>query len=172
MKRVLKHILRFLLLIFIQVFILNQIVLPGSLNGYVNPNIYILFLLMLPLNINRNLLLVISFLCGLTIDFFNSTAGMHASACLVIGLSRPAFINVVIPRDGYENTVDMTVGGLGFQTFFIYSGVLTFVHHFILYLIEAFNFINFIDLLLRVVVSGIATLVLIAFSQLLTLKNK
>jgi rod shape-determining protein MreD len=169
---ILQNLLRFLLLVFIQVFILNQITLPGNVNAYINPNIYILFLFMLPININKQLLLLLSFICGLTIDVFSSTAGMHASACLFIGLMRPGLVNLIMPRDGYENTVELTLPGLGFRTFFIYTSTLVVLHHFVLYLIEAFNFLNFGDLLLRVIISSIAALFLITLSQLLTLRKR
>lgn len=169
---ILQNLLRFILLVFIQVFILNQITLPGSVNAYINPNIYILFLFMLPININKQFLLLISFICGLTVDVFSSTAGMHASACLFIGLIRPGLVNIIMPRDGYENAVELTLPGLGFRTFFIYTSTLVVIHHLMLYLIEAFNFLNFGDLLLRVITSSFATLLLITLSQLLTLRKR
>lgn len=169
---IVQNLFRFILLVFVQVFILNQITLPGSINAYINPNIYILFILMLPIKINRLFLLLICFVCGFTIDIFSSTAGMHASACLFIGLARPGFINLIMPRDGYENTVEMTLQGLGFRTFIIYTGFLVLLHHLALFLIEAFNFLNFFDLLLRVIISALSTLILIILSQLLTLRNR
>lgn len=170
--RTLQNLLRFLILVFIQVFILNQIVLPGDLNAYINPNIYVLFLLMLPIQINRLLLLVICFLCGLSIDIFMSTAGLHASACLFVGLIRPGLINLVISRESNDNNVELSMSGMGIQSFLIYASVLIVVHHFSLMLLEAFNFLHFLNLLLRVVTASLSTIILIALSQLLIIRNR
>ncbi|MCB0819320.1 MAG: rod shape-determining protein MreD [Bacteroidetes bacterium] len=170
--RILQNLFRFLILVFIQVFILNQIVLPGDLNAYINPNIYVLFLLMLPIQINRLLLLFICFLCGLSIDIFMSTAGLHASACLFIGLVRPGLINLVISRESNDNNIELSMSGMGIQSFLIYASVLIVVHHFALMLLEAFNFLHFLNLLLRVVTASLSTIILITLSQLLIIRNR
>ena len=130
---IIVNLFRFILLVFVQVLVLNQIEISGYLNGYLNAYLYIVFLLMLPVNINRMLLLLLCFITGLTIDLFSGTAGMHASACLFIGFIRPGFLNVIAPREGYESTLRLTMQGMGASTFLIYTGVLTFVHHLVLF---------------------------------------
>lgn len=169
---ILQHVFRFFLLVFIQVLVLNQIILPPPLNGYLNPYLYILFILMLPVNINKLLLLILCFIAGLTIDVFSSTAGMHASACLFIGLARPSFLNVIAPREGYESTLKLTLSAMGLSTFLVYICVMVVLHHFVLYFIEAFSLLNFGDLLLRIITSSIATIGLIVLSQLLTQRSR
>jgi hypothetical protein len=62
--------------------------------------------------------------------------------------------------------------GMGGSNFLVYAGVLTFVHHFTLLLIEAFNFLNFFDLLLRTVTCSAFTMVLIVMSQVLMQRNR
>jgi rod shape-determining protein MreD len=163
---------RFLLLLFIQVLVLNQIEIGGAVNGYLNPYLYILFILMLPVTINKTLLLFICFITGLSVDLFSDTAGMHASACLFIGFIRPAFLNLIAPREGYETTLRLNIQGMGSSTFLVYASVLVLVHHFILFLIESFSFLNFFDLLLHVITCSITTLILIVLSQILTQKNR
>jgi rod shape-determining protein MreD len=169
---VILNIVRFFLLIFLQVLVLDQIEISGPVNGYFNAYLYILFILMLPVNINKLFLLVLSFLCGITIDLFTGTLGMHASASLVIALMRPSFLHVIAPREGYESTIRLTMQGMGASTFLIYAGVMTFVHHLSLLLIEAFNFLNFFDLILRVLTCSVFTMVLIVMSQILSQRNK
>lgn len=169
---IIQHVFRFFLLVFIQVLVLNQIVLPAPLNGYLNPYLYVLFILMLPVNINKLLLLILCFICGITIDIFSSTAGMHASACLFVGLARPSFLNVIAPREGYESTLKLTLSAMGLSTFLVYTSVMVVLHHFILYSIEAFSFLHFGDLLLRIIASTLSTLMLIVLSQLLTQRSR
>lgn len=171
-SELLINILRFFLLIFLQVLVLDQLEISGPVNGYFNAYLYILFILMLPVNINKLLLLIISFITGLTIDLFAGTYGMHASACLVIAFIRPAFLHVIAPREGYESTIRLTMQGMGVSTFLVYAGVMTAVHHLSLLLIEAFNFLNFFDLILRVITCSVFTMVLIVMSQVLSQRSK
>lgn len=163
---------RFFLLIFVQVLVLDQLEISGPVNGYFNAYLYILFLLMLPVNINRLLLLLLCFITGLSVDMFTGTAGMHASACLILGFIRPGFLNLIAPREGYESTLRLTMQGMGGSTFLVYAGVLTFIHHFSLFLLEAFNFLNFFDLLLRVITCSMFTMLLIVMSQVLSQRSK
>jgi rod shape-determining protein MreD len=169
---ILINIVRFFLIIFLQVLVLDQLEISGPVNGYFNAYLYILFILMLPVNINKLLLLFLSFVTGLTIDFFSGTLGMHASASLVIAFIRPAFLHVVAPREGYESTIRLTMQGMGGSTFLVYAGAMTVVHHLSLLLIEAFNFLNFFDLLLRVITCSVFTMLLIVMSQVLSQRSK
>lgn len=166
------NIIRFFLLIFIQILVLNKLELGGPLNAYFNPNLYILFILMLPVYINRILLLIIALLTGLAVDMFMGTAGMHGSACLLLGFIRPGFINLIAPREGYETTLRLNIQGMGVYTFIFYIGVSTLAHHALLFLIEAFNFLHFWDLILRILTNSIATILLILLSQFLTQRQK
>jgi len=166
------HIFRFVLLVFIQVLVLNKIEIGGALNGYFNPFLYILFLLMLPVNIHKVLLLFIAFLTGLTIDIFSGTPGMHASACLVMAFIRPGFLNLIAPREGYETTLRLNIQGMGVSTFIVYAGVCTLIHHTVLFFIEAFTFIGFLDLLLRIFTNSLSTFALIMMSQILSQRAK
>jgi rod shape-determining protein MreD len=167
-----RHLLRLFLLVFIQVLVLNKIEIGGVLNGYFNPFLYILFLLMLPVNINKVLLLFLAFFTGLIIDIFSGTPGMHAAACLVLAFIRPGFLNLIAPREGYESTLKLTIQGMGVSTFIVYAGICTLVHHAILFFIEAFNFLNFFDLILRVFTNSLSSFALIMLSQLLSQRTK
>lgn len=166
------QLFRFLLLIFVQVLVLDQIQISGWVNGYFNPYLYILFLLMLPVNINRLLLLVLCFLTGLSIDVFTGTMGMHASACLMLGLVRPGLLHLLAPRDGYESTLRLTMQGMGGSTFLVYASLMTLIHHTTLFLLEAFNFLQFFDLLLHVITCTLFTMVLIVMSQVLSQRSR
>ena len=80
-----------MVLILVQVLVLNNM----NLGGYLNPYIYVLFLLLLPANINRSLLLIIAFITGLTIDYFGNTLGLHAAASVFLAFLRPGVINLL-----------------------------------------------------------------------------
>lgn len=158
----LRNIVRFIVLLMVQILVVNQI----ELTGYVNPYIYILFIMMLPINMNEHLVLLLSMIMGLSVDIFSNTVGMHTSACLLIGFLRPYLLNIIAPREGIEVILRLNVKGLGFNKFLLYAALMVFVHHTWLYILEAFTFLHIFDLLLRIILSAFASLLLILLSQL------
>ena len=93
-----RNIFRFIFLILLQVLILNNM----NFSGFVNPYLYILFVLLLPFETPRWFLIFTSFLLGLSIDIFSDSLGMHAFASVSIAFLRPYVLNFISPRDGYE----------------------------------------------------------------------
>ncbi len=154
---------RFILLVLVQVVVLNNI----QFGGFINPFVYIMFVMMLPVKISRLLLLLIAFVTGITIDMFSNTMGMHAAACVFMAYTRPGILKLLAPRDGYEAESVPSAREFGFTWFFIYAAILTLIHHFILFYIEVFRFSEFFSTFLRVILSSLATLVTIMISQYL-----
>lgn len=160
-KKVITYPFQFIIFVLLQVLILNNI----QLGGTVNPFLYILFILWLPIETNKALVMGLAFVLGLSIDIFNDTMGMHASATVFLAFARPFMLNILAPRDGYELNVLPTAGGLGWFWFLRYAAIGVFLHHFFLFFVEVFRFTEFFDTLGRVLASSIFSLVLIALAQ-------
>src|SRR5674536_70033 len=99
---ILRFGLIFILLVLFQVLLLNNI----QFSGYVNPYVYIMFILLLPVEFPSWLLLLLSFATGLIIDFFSGSPGMHTSATVLAGFVRPYVLRIVAPRDCLLYTSD------------------------------------------------------------------
>ena len=82
----------FISLVLVQVLVLNYI----QFSGYINPYIYVLFVLLLPVSTPRYAVVMLGFFIGLVIDIFSNTAGMHASATTFMAFVRPYVINLII----------------------------------------------------------------------------
>jgi rod shape-determining protein MreD len=156
-----RYLISFTLLVFLQVFILNNI----QFSGYINPYIYILFILALPFETPNWALLILAFLLGLTVDFFSSTIGMHCSATVFMAFMRPYVLKFISPRDGYESETLPRLKYYGAGWFIKYSTILIFAHHFILFYVEVFRLSNFFTTFTRVVLSSIFTIILVLISQ-------
>ena len=156
-------IFRFIAFVGIQVLVLNNI----QLGGFINPFLYVLFLLTLPVKIPKVLFMFIAIVTGLTVDMFMNTMGMHAAACLLLGYLRPGWLKVISPRDGYDTDAIPGIKQFGFQWFLLYSSVLILAHHFFLFYIEVFRFSEFFSTFIRVILSSIATLLLVIIAQFL-----
>lgn len=163
---ILRILLRFIVLVAVQVLVLNNV----ELGGYINPLLYVLFLLTLPVKTPRVLLLLVAMATGLTIDMFQNTMGMHASACLFLAYVRPGWLKIIAPRDGYDSESIPTIRQFGFRWFLAYAAVLVFVHHFFLFFIEVFRMSEFMNTLLRILLSTVVTLLLIMLSQFMTMR--
>lgn len=163
-----KNALRFFILVIIQIFLLNQI----RLGGYINPYLYVLFILLLPFETPRWLLLILAFALGLTIDIFSGTMGMHTAASVLMAFARPCVLKMIATKAQYESGVKPGIQDMGFPWFFSYAGLLIFIHHFLLFYIEVFRFSEFFTTFFRVILSSIVTLALVILSQYLFLKIK
>lgn len=167
MKQSLTNILRFVLLVFIQVAILNNI----QISGFINPYVYVLFVLLLPFETPNWLLLLLSFFLGLSIDIFSNTLGMHASASVFMAYLRPYVLNYLSLREGYEQGTRPGVFHYGFAWFFKYCIALVLAHHSFLFFIEVFSFSSFSETLVRILFSSFFTLSLLVTSQFLMFKK-
>ena len=156
-----KNIFRFLFLVLFQALILNNI----QLSGYLNPFLYILFILMLPLQTPKWLVLVLSFLLGISVDLFSDTGGMHAAASVFMAFFREPVMKLISSHDGYDVIQKPTLKQFGLGWFFSYAGILVLVHHAVLFYLEVFHFTEFFSTFLRVILSSIFTLILIFISQ-------
>jgi hypothetical protein len=158
-----KYIGQFILLILIQIIILDNV----AFNGYINPYLYILFIITLPFETNKLMVLGLAILQGFIIDIFTHTIGMHLSACIFLAYCRPFILRFVSPREGYDFGLTPSIKDMGIIWFLTYSGVLIFLHHSFLFFVEAFRFSEFYSTFLRIILSTFFTLILVIVSQLL-----
>jgi hypothetical protein len=160
---ILKNIFRFILLIFLQVLVIQNI----NLTSYVILLPYIMVIIILPFETDKLLVLFSAFMLGVCVDFFYDSSGVHAAACTLLGFSRYYVLKYISPRDGYDSAVQPTVEEMGLEWFLRYAGTLVLVHHFTLFYLEVFRFSEFFHTLLRVCLSSIGTFVLIYLIQFL-----
>ena len=94
-NKVVKNILRFLLLAVLQVVVFNNM----QVGTFVNIFIYVGFIIFLPFETQRGLLLLLALVMGLLMDMFSNTGGLHAAALVFMAFSRPGVLRIIEPRD-------------------------------------------------------------------------
>ena len=154
---ILRYGFIFILLILFQVLVFNNI----QFSGYVNPYIYVMFILLLPVEIPSWLLLLLSFVTGLIMDLFSGSPGMHTSATVFAGFIRPYVLRIISPRDGYEVNAEPSMLSYGFQWFLSYTVLIVVVHHTTLFYLEVFRFADFFRTMLRVIMSSLFSITFI-----------
>ena len=158
---VLRNILRFIVLVLVQVLVINNM----QFSSLVTPFVYTLFILLLPFEIAGWFLLLSAFILGMTIDVFMNTPGLHASATLFMALFRPLVLRSIAPRDGYETGTFPRLSIYGFTWFLKYSVILVVLHHIFLFIVEAFGFSDILSILSRILLSSVISIFLIVLSQ-------
>ncbi len=145
---------RFFVLVLAQVLIFNHI----DFMGYINPYIYILFVLLYPANNNRTLFVFLAFLLGLCVDVFSDSGGVHAAACVTIAYIRPVFL-----KFSFGTVYDyqsIKFDQIDFGNKLTYFSALVFIHHFLLFSLEIFNISKILLILQKTLFSGILTIIL------------
>jgi len=163
---VLQHIGRFLILIILQVAILNNI----NFLGYINPQLYVLALLLYPFSGNRTTFLLVSFLLGLTIDMFCNSGGIHAAACLVLAYARPLVLRFSFGISYEYNTIRLSQ--VIFYERFLYISILVLIHHLVLFSLEVFNVSDILYILQKTLFTGVFTILLCLITNLLFKPSK
>lgn len=160
-----SNILRFVGLIFLQVLILNNI----NFMGYINPYLYLLFLLLYPFNANQSLFLFLSFLLGLSIDIFEDSGGIHAAASLVAAFVRPNLLRFSFGISYDHQNLRLQATPLGAKLSYVILMVL--IHHFVLFSLEMFSLTHIILILKKTLFSTIFTVLLVVLSMALFSKK-
>ncbi len=163
-NNIIRYFLYFIVLVLVQVLILNNV----QISGYINPYVYVLFILLLPFETPGWLLLMLSFLLGLTIDIFpqgiagwGSTLGIHTAATVLVAFLRPSVLAWINPRDEYEPGTLPGSSDYGIGWFFLYALILIGIHHFVLFYLEDFSLHHFFHTFFRSVLSLIFTILLV-----------
>ncbi|MEC7782705.1 rod shape-determining protein MreD [Leeuwenhoekiella palythoae] len=149
-----QNILRFVFLVLVQIAIFNNI----NFLGYINPYPYVLFIILFPIGDNKALLLALSFLLGISIDMFCNSGGMHAASCVTIAYLRPWILQSIFGLAYEYNAVKVVKAAFGQRL--LYTTILVFSHHLLLFFLESFNFSDIIYILKKTLFSGAFTVLL------------
>ena len=164
--RLLGNLILILILVLLQTFVFSKM----NFNQIATPYIYILFIILYPANQNRYLFLVLCFLLGWGVDLLEDTGGIHAFASLTIGFFSKYIIRMVSGTKFFEleefKYSDFNVG-----QWIVYTLLMVFIHHFLLYFMESLSFANFGGIMIRTLASSGITLLFVYFYLILFRKK-
>ncbi len=160
------NIFRFLLLLAVQIIVFNNM----NFLGYISPFPYILFIILYPVNSNKSGLLLASFFLGLIMDMFSNSGGIHTTACLVLAYYRPYLFRFSFGLSYEYQTVKLNDVMTPERFSFILLSVV--IHHFVLFVLEAFKVSFFLDVLFRTLLSTIFTIIICIIIIYLIKPNK
>ncbi|MDR0618664.1 MAG: hypothetical protein LBG17_02065 [Bacteroidales bacterium] len=147
---ILRNILRFFILAFVQGAILSQISLPFNLHIF----LYIYFILLLPYQTPPWLLLSLGFASGAVVDILAGVAGLFAFSATLAAFTRIIFIRAAKIND---------LKNIRFRHFFFYTFWVCLTHSAAIFMLDAFSFSNFGYTLFLIISSTILSTILIVF---------
>ena len=129
--------------------------------------LYVAFILLLPINTNRMVLMLVAFLLGICMDVFYDSLGLHAMSLVAVAYLRNYWLSAITPQGGYDAGTAPTLAANGVQWFLTYSLPLLFVHHLLLFFVEAGGFHHFWFTVTKVISSLLFTLSVLLLLQFL-----
>ena len=158
-----QHIVLFVVYLLYQVMILQNVVVFHTAFCF----LYVLYLILLPVESNPMVLMGIGFLMGICVDMFYESTGLHAFASVMIMYARNYWLNSLTPQGGYDSNSVPSLAMNGVQWFLVYAVPLIFLHHALLFFMEVGGFGMFWYTLWKVLTSTIFTTVVILIAQFL-----
>lgn len=167
MNSVLIHnAFRFVALMVLQIFFMDHI----NFLGYINPMVYILFVMLFPVENNRWGFLLLAFLLGIIMDTFQDTGGAHAVATVTLAFLRPLLLKLVYGQ-GYL-TKNLKIIQSPLDRFLLLLLLAIVLHHIILFSLVIFNTSQILYILKLTLSIGIASYIIITILFLLFSKRK
>ncbi|MDR1878943.1 MAG: rod shape-determining protein MreD [Bacteroidales bacterium] len=161
-----KHILRFILLVALQLFFFNRI----ALWGMITPVVYIIFIFSLPFQTPRWLVILLGFAIGLTIDLFEGVIGLHALATLVMAFVRPMIIQIIPFKLEREEHLQPVFYDMKPRWYIQYAICMTLIHHIVFFFADVLSLHNFLRTLLVIFGNTLCSLACILLIQILFYK--
>lgn len=153
----LKYALLFIILVLVQVMVCGNMLLFGV----AVPFIFIFFILTLPLDTNFNLLMLSSFLLGLTLDLFSDTLGLNSMACLLLSVIRKPLFYAYMPREDKFKNASPGISSMGWSNYIKYTVTASAIFCVIIFGLEFFSFASFWRIMLMAATSALFTSVLL-----------
>ena len=151
--------------VLLQAVVLNQI----QFSAYINPFLYVILIISLPLKTPKWFLLSYAFLLGFLIDLFSGSLGFHSTATILIAFFKPFISKITIPHNILGDTDEITLKKIGNKAFITFSLFLILFHNSCLFIIEHLSF-N-LDIAGKILASSIVTLIIVLIAQLFNQKK-
>lgn len=168
MQLIFNYIIQLMFLIFMQVFVFQKV----YLTTFCVPFFYSMIILTLPIFMNRFYVLLVSFIIGWLMDIFYHTGGIHTSALTTVGFLRYYWLKIIEPSERYEEKQIPVAREMTRDWFIKYATPLVFIHHLLLFTLEAFRMNFILDIFVRSIISSFVAILLIYFFHLIFFRPK
>lgn len=153
----LKHIIRFIILTFLQIFIFSYL----QILNYGIVFIHIFFLLFLPLTLKRWQSVLIAFVMGLLIDYFTGTYGLHAFASTFIVYVRKILLKTSTNKYTDDEEEEFYFSYFTTSQFLTYVGLASIIYSVLFFVLDYFSIQAILRVILHIIFSTISSVLCI-----------
>jgi len=157
MNKFTANFFRFVILLLLQVFVFNYV----QWFGFLTPFVFLLFLILLPLETPKTAQYIMAFVTGFIVDAFLRTYGIQSFACVLMVFFRPYIILILNGFKSLESGVNPLPGVKDFNWILVYTLLLVFVHQITVTTLETFQWIQWWRIVWTSVVNTLFTTFLI-----------
>jgi len=168
MNKLSTNLSRFVILLLLQVFVFNYV----QWFGFLNPFVFLLFLILLPLEISKTTQYIIAFVTGIIVDSFLRTYGIQAFACVLMVFLRSYIILILNGFKPFETGVKPVPGVKDFGWILVYTLLMVFVHQISVTILETFQWAKWWYIIWSSVVNTLFTTFIILCVQYIFYSNK
>lgn len=152
-----RYAILFVLLVFVQVLVCNNIILFGL----AVPLVFIYFILRLPSQLNVKWVLTLSFLLGFAVDIFSDTPGVNALSCTVLAYLRLPLLRLYSGSDELLARIIPSIASLGIAVYAKYMVTFTLLYCTLCFSLEYFTFTYLGRMTLKILASTAFTSLLL-----------
>ena len=160
MYRTFPYIVLFVVVALLQVFLLNNL----TISVYLNPLVYIAFIILLPIETPPVVVLFCALLTGVTMDWTMGVPGLNTLATLPAAMLRRPILASIAGKEPLREGGVPSVERLGRTVFPRYVIAMVLIQHFLFFAFESLSWAHILHTFLRLVASSAVT---IAFVWLL-----
>ncbi|MFM9946233.1 MAG: hypothetical protein ACKVQB_13465 [Bacteroidia bacterium] len=151
-----------------QVLVLNGL----DISSYANPQVFILFLLLLPVNTDIWFCLIAGFVSGGLVDGLANSYGIHAFAGTALGFFRYFYIKYSLDKEAIERGMTPNLRNMPASWHLFYLLICSLLYHLLVFFLEAFTFNGLMTTSLKALSSGlIATFIMFLIGFLFSRKT-
>ena len=155
MQRAIEYIAFFVVVVLLQALLFDNLLI----SGLVVPLYYVVFLVLLPVKMDRLWLLIVGVLLGATMDVSMGTAGLNTIATTAVAYLRPFAMNISMGKDVAHETIPYG-GAIATRSFVLYATMLVGAHETIFFGFESLGSHPWFTIF-KIILSTTATVVLV-----------
>ncbi len=166
-RTIFSTLFKFLLIAIVQILLLNNI----KVFGYIEPMLYIWFIILLPNNFPKWIVMILGFVMGLTIDIFSAQVGFHTATATFTATIKPLMLSWF--TNSFDvNTFTPSTKEMGFTNYLGFVSLMVVLHTSIYICIDTFSFTQIGQLLLSILFTSIVNIILIMVCDSLFIRSQ
>ena len=155
MQRTIEYILFFVAVVLLQALLFDNLLF----SGLVVPLYYVVFVILLPVKMERLWLLLLGVVMGVVMDVSMGTAGLNTIATTAVAFVRPWIMQITIGKDVAHESIPYG-GAIDDKSFLLYAALLVVAHQILFFGFESLGS-HLLFTLGKIILSSVVTVILV-----------